>query len=420
MRQTTSRKGIEADFFRRGNYPSLRNIESTLIRHGTYRTIIRNLINGHYFMIRNCYSVIIAGGKGTRFWPLSRTERPKQLLKVLSKKSLIKETAERVYSLGGRNRTLVVTIADQLRPLRKELCALPRRNFIAEPRGKNTAPCIGLAALDVLRRNADAVMIVLPADHWVADVDAFQRTIKTAVELAQRVDHLVTIGIRPDYPETGYGYIMKDRAIGATNRAKVFRVKRFTEKPNVAVARRLIRRGSLWNSGIFVWKAATLLELLNRYQPEIGKGLTAISTAAKGKSLSNPNPKLRAVIAREYKKMPSLSIDYAVLEKAGSEGKVLTVEANFGWSDVGSWAAVHRMMRKDAHGNAGNGRWLHLDAQNCLIHSPDRLVVLLGLTDAVVIDTPDALLVGDLKRSQEVRNLVDELHRQGLGSYTIR
>jgi len=176
----------------------------------------------------------------------------------------------------------------------------------------------------------------------------------------------------------------------------------------------------LWNSGIFVWKAATLLELLNRYQPEIGKGLQAISTAAKGKSLANPNPKLRAVIAREYKKLPSLSIDYAVLEKAGSEGKVLTVEADFGWSDVGSWAAVHRMMRKDAQGNAGNGRWLHLGAQNCLIHSPDRLVVLLGLSEAVVIDTPDALLVGDLKRSQEVRDLVDELHRQGLGSYTIR
>jgi mannose-1-phosphate guanylyltransferase len=371
-------------------------------------------------MTRNCYSVIIAGGKGTRFWPLSRTERPKQLLKILSKKSLIEETAERVYSLGGRNRTLVVTIADQLSALRRELGALPKRNFIAEPQGKNTAPCIGLAAMDVLRRDAEAVMIVLPADHWVADVGAFQRTLKAAVNLAQRTDQLVTIGIRPDYPETGYGYIMKDQALGAKSRAKVFRVKRFTEKPNVAMARRLIRRGSLWNSGIFVWKAATLLELLKRYQPEIGKGLDAIGFAAKGKSLANPIPKLRAVIAREYKKMPSLSIDYAVLEKAGSEGKVLTVEADFGWSDVGSWSAVHRMMRKDAHGNAGNGRWVQLGSRNCLIHSPERLVVLLGLTDAVVIDTPDALLVGDLKRSQEVRELVDELHHQGLESYTIR
>ena len=180
-----------------------------------------------------------------------------------------------------------------------------------------------------------------------------------------------------------------------------------------------MRQGSLWNSGIFVWKAATLIELLNRYQPEIGTKLGAIDKASDGKSLGNPNPKLRAVIAREYKKMPSISIDYAVLEKAGAEGRVLTVEADFGWSDVGSWAAVHRMMHKDAHGNAGNGRWLQLGAKNCLIHSPDRLVVLLGIENAVVVDTPDALLVGDLSRSQEVRELVGELQRQALGHLTV-
>ena len=420
MRQTSAGKRIETDFFCRWNDPILESIENALIRHDTYRTIIRNLINGHSFMIKNCYSVIIAGGKGTRFWPLSRAERPKQLLKILSKKSLIEETAERIYSLGGRSQTLVVTIADQLGPMRKELRALPKHNFIAEPQGKNTGPCIGLAALEVLRRNREAIMIVLPADHWVRDVGAFQRALKTAVALARREDQLVTIGIRPDYPETGYGYIMKDKTFGAKNRSTVFRVKRFTEKPKVTLARRLIRQGSLWNSGIFVWKAATLLELLNRYQPEIGKGLATISAAAKGRSLAIPNPKLRLVIAHEYKKMPSLSIDYAVLEKAGSEGKVMTVEADFGWSDVGSWAAVHRMMRKDANGNAGNGRWLQHGAQNCLIHSPDRLVVLLGISNAVVVDTPDALLVGNLERSQEVRELVDELHRQGLGDYTIR
>jgi mannose-1-phosphate guanylyltransferase len=370
-------------------------------------------------MAANCYSIIIAGGKGTRFWPLSRTQRPKQLLKILSQKSLIEETVERVYSIGGRRNTLVVTIADQISALRKVLRLLPKTNFLAEPQGKNTAPCIGLAALEVLRRNSEAVMIILPADHWVANAAAFQRTLKSAVDLANRQDLLITIGIRPDYPETGYGYIMKDGSFGAKAGTASFRVKRFTEKPNVALARRLIRQGSLWNSGIFVWKASMLLDLLNRYQPEIGKGLKAIGAAAQGRSLAHPNAKLRSIIAREYRKMPSLSIDYAVMEKAGSEGKVLTVEGDFGWSDVGSWAAVHRMMHKDAHGNAGNGRWIQIGSQNCLIHAPDRLVVLLGLTDAVVVDTPDALLVGDLKRSQEVRELVDELHRQGLGSYAI-
>jgi mannose-1-phosphate guanylyltransferase len=369
-------------------------------------------------MPTECFTVIIAGGKGTRFWPLSRVRRPKQLLKILSRKSLLRETAERVYALSGREQILVVTVADQIDSVRRDLRDLPKNNFLSEPVGKNTAPCISLAALEVIQQNPDAVMIVLPADHWVTDNAKFRRAIKTAVNLAVHRDQLVTIGIRPDYPETGYGYIMKGKPVGPTT-VKAFVVRRFTEKPRLALARRLLRQGSLWNSGIFVWKAATLLQLLSRYQPVIAKSLHAIARAANGRSLSRPNPKLRAVIAREYKKMPSLSIDYAVMEKAGSEGKVLTVEADFGWSDVGSWSAVHRMMKQDADGNAGAGRWLGLDAKNCLVHAPERLVVLLGVENAVVVDTPDALLVADLRRSQQVRDLVDALNRNGLSSYTF-
>lgn len=363
------------------------------------------------------FSVIIAGGKGTRFWPLSRARRPKQLLKILSGKSLIEETADRVTALGGRRQTLVVTVADQLAALSHELRSLPKNNFLAEPEGKNTAPCIGLAALEAVRRDPAAVMIVLPADHWVRDNAAFRRTLKTAVALAQRHDRLVTIGIRPEYPETGYGYIVKGKPVGAKS-SVAFVVKRFTEKPTLALARNLIRRRALWNSGIFVWKASTLLELLARYQPAIAAALESIRRSAEGKSLANPKPKLRAAIAREYKKMPNLSIDYAVMEKAGAEGEVLTLEADFGWSDVGSWAAVHRMMAKDGNGNASRGRWLGLGAKNCLIHAPHRLVVLLGIENTVVVDTPDALLIGALDRSQEVRDLVDALNRRGLGSYT--
>ncbi|MGH7794133.1 MAG: mannose-1-phosphate guanylyltransferase [Candidatus Binatia bacterium] len=370
-------------------------------------------------MSKNCFSVIIAGGKGTRFWPLSRARRPKQLLKIIGRKSLIEETAERVYPLSGRNQTLVVTIADQVNALRRELSDLSKHNFLTEPQGKNTAPCIGLAALEVIKRNPDAVMIVLPADHWVGDGAAFRRTLKAAVALAQQHEQLITIGIRPNYPETGYGYIVKGKAVAGNNLSAPFLVKRFTEKPTLAAAQRLIRQRSLWNSGIFVWKASTLLALLARYQPAIAKGLKAIKHAAAGKSLANPGPKLRAIIAREYKKMPNLSIDYGVMEKAGSEGKVLSLKADFGWSDVGSWSAVHRMLRKDINGNASQGRWLGRGAKNCLIHAPDRLVVLLGMENAVVVDTPDALLVGDLNRSQEVRELVDELNRKGLGSYTV-
>lgn len=370
-------------------------------------------------MDKHCFNVIIAGGKGTRFWPLSRAQRPKQLLKILSLKSLIDETVERVYGLGGRERTLVVTVAEQVGALRKELPALPKGNFIAEPLGKNTAPCIGLAALEVLHRDPKGIMVVLPADHWVADAKGFRRTLKSAIALAKKHDRLVTIGIRPDYPETGYGYIMKSTKLAAAG-GTAFQVKRFTEKPNEAIAKKLIRQGSLWNSGIFVWKASLLLELLNRHQPAIGTALGRIGKAAASKSIANPSPALRRTIHREYGNMPSISIDFAVLEKAGAEGKVVTVEADFGWSDVGSWSAVHRMMDKDAHGNAGNGRWVQVGAKNCLIHSPDRLVVLLGIDNAVVVDTPDAILVGDLNRSQEVREIVDELHRQGLGHYTVK
>ncbi len=369
-------------------------------------------------MKAKCYSVIIAGGKGTRFWPLSRSLRPKQLLKILGRRSLISETVSRVLSISGRKQTLVVTVAEQLNALRKELHDLPRRNFLAEPQGKNTAPCIGLAALDVVARDPGAVMTVLPADHWVTDTEGFRSTLRAATDMATRHDRLITIGIRPNYPETGYGYIMKGKSLG--NNTASYQVKRFREKPSVVMAQQLIRQGSLWNSGIFVWKAALLLELIQRYQPRIANGLEQIKKAAGGKSLGAPSPRMRAIIAREYKKMPNISIDYAVLERAGSEDKVITLEADFGWSDVGSWAAVHRMMPHDEHGNAGNGKWLALGAKNSFIHAGKRLVVLLGVEDTVVVDTPDALLVGDIKRSQEVRELVDELKRKGYGAYTLK
>jgi len=371
-------------------------------------------------MKSKCYSVIIAGGKGTRFWPLSRSQQPKQLLKIFSAKSLIRETADRVESLGGRAQTLVITVAEQVDALAQELRFLPRKNFIAEPQGKNTAPCIGLAALELMARDPAAVMVILPADHWVADKDAFCRTLKAAVALAVRHDQLITIGIRPAYPETGYGYIVRGERLGGNRRAYAYQVKHFKEKPSIATAQHLIGQGALWNSGIFVWKASTLLDLLDRYQPAIALGLETIRKAAQGQSLGNPTPRLRAVMRRAYEKLPNISIDHAVLEKAGSEERVLTLEGNFRWSDVGSWAAVHRMLRQDPQGNAGKGKWLGFGAKNCLVHAPDRLVVLLGMEDALVVDTPDALLVGDLKRSQEIRDVVEELKKRGYGSYTIK
>jgi mannose-1-phosphate guanylyltransferase len=368
----------------------------------------------------NIFSVILAGGKGTRFWPLSRSERPKQLLSILSSKTLVRETAERMLPLSGIERTVVVTVEAQLKALARELPDLPRRNFIAEPEGKNTAPCIGLAALEVAARDPGAVMLVVPADHWVADAVAFRRAMESAVRVAASGERLVTIGVRPDYPETGYGYILKGKSVDGPSSAGAARVKRFQEKPTPRVARRLIREGALWNSGMFAWRVGTILKALRRYQPEIADALDKISAGAGEKSLTRPAPRLANLISREYRKVPSISIDYAVLEKAAAEGAVATLDAEFGWSDIGSWSAVHRMMRRDLNGNAAHGKWFALGAQNCLVHAPHRLVVLLGVQNAVVVDTPDAVLVGDLTRSQEVRELVEELKKSGLGSYTIK
>lgn len=371
-------------------------------------------------MTQQSYAVIMAGGKGTRFWPLSRARRPKQLLKILSRKSLVRETLDRIVPLFGRDRILVVTVAEQYRALRKELAILPAKNFLIEPEGKNTAPCLGLAAIELSARNPDAVMVILPADHWVSDPAPFHRTLREAIGLAARSDSLVTIGIRPSYAETGYGYILKGTRLNGKTNIPAFRVRRFQEKPSAKKARQLIRLGSLWNSGIFAWKSSVLLEMLSRYNPPVFRGLTRIQKGAEGKALTSPNPALRALLRREYKKMPNISIDHSVLEKAGSAGRVWMVEANFAWSDVGSWAAVHRMLPRDKNGNAGTGKWLAIQSSNSLVHAPDRLVVLLGLNHAVVVDTNDALFVGDIRRAQEVRDLIGELKRQGFGRLTIR
>lgn len=365
------------------------------------------------------YAVIMAGGSGTRFWPLSRSRRPKQLLKILGQKSLIRQTVERILPLFKRENILVVTVADHYPAIRRELPFLPGKNFLVEPRRNNTAPCIGLAAAEIERREPQAIMAALPADHWISDVKSFQKTIRAALQLAKKHDLLLTMGIKPGYPETGYGYILKGETIEGSCPA-TYRARDFKEKPDLERAKEWIELGALWNSGVFVWKVSTILEMLRRFAPAIAAGLDRIKEALQGKRLGSSSPKIQATLRREYKKMPNISIDHAVLEKAGAEGKVMSLEANFGWSDVGSWAALPRLLPRDREGIAGVGRWLAFKSKDCLIYSPDRLVALLGIHDAVVVDTPDALLVADIRRAQEVRDLVEELGRRGYRRYVIR
>ncbi len=371
-------------------------------------------------MKRQRYAVIMAGGRGTRFWPLSRVRRPKQLLKVLSRKSLIRETVDRIAPLFDLENILIVAVSDHFKAIRKELNMLPKSNFLLEPKGNNTAPCIGLAALEITARDPNAIMTVLPADHSISDVSSFRNKVKAASQLSEAHDALVTIGIQPSYPETGYGYILKGKAIKGTPRDPVYRVKAFKEKPTLKEATLQVQSGSLWNSGMFVWRVSTILTMLERYAPRIFRSLERIKQGVNGASLGTPGPKVRAILQREYGRMPSLSIDHAVLEKAGSTGKVMTMEAKFGWSDIGSWASLFKLLPHDREGNAAIGHWLGIYSKNCLIHSADRLVVLLGMQDTMVIDTPDALLVGDIKRSQDLREVIKILELKGYGRYLIK
>ena len=363
------------------------------------------------------YAVIMAGGKGTRFWPLSRPDRPKQLLKILSQRTLISETLRRITPPFRRENVLVVTAAEHFKEVRKELRDLPTRNLLLEPQGNNTAPCIGLAAIEVAARNPNALMAVFPADHWITDPYKFRETVRAALKLAQETDALVTVGIQPAYPETGYGYIRKGRPVLGSRGVAAYQVNNFQEKPNHTKAVQLIRAGSLWNSGIFIWKASTILKLLQRFSPRVFQGLTEIQKA-RGTGLGGiPRARLLTVLRREYRKMPAISIDQAVLEKAGATGKVLTVKADFGWSDVGSWASLHRLLPHDSRGNAAVGDWLAVDAKGCLVFSPHRLVVLLGMRNTVVVDSPNALLVADRERTQEIREVVRRLQKKGYQRY---
>jgi len=371
-------------------------------------------------MKRTLYAVIMAGGKGTRFWPLSTAQRPKQLLKLLSARSLVQETADRVAPLFSRSRTMIVTVDEQQRALRKELPRLPRANFLIEPQGNNTAPCIGLAAIELAARDPDAIMAVLPADHWVADARRFSQALRAAVRFAARENVLITVGMRPAYPETGYGYILKGGKAARESAGAIYRVAGFAEKPPAKKALQLMRRGALWNSGIFVWRAATILESIRRYAPAVARGLDRIQAIARGRKLATLPANDAAAFRREYRRMPNISIDYAVLEKAGSEGKVATLEADFGWSDVGNWDALHRMLAKDAGGNAGVGPRLAFRSKNCLAYADKRLIAMLGMENTVVVDTADAVLVADMRRSQEVKDLLEELQRSGYKKYAVR
>ena len=349
-------------------------------------------------------AVIMAGGRGTRFWPRSRKKLPKQLLNIIGEKTILEQTVDRIRPLCDWDRMFIVTEKDQAPQIRSLLPDLPTEHLLVEPLGKNTAPCVGLAALVLADRDPEAVMVILPADHYIAQVPVFQQTLSAAVDAARSGEYLITLGITPLFPETGYGYIEKGEELSFLQDRPVWRVKAFHEKPDRVKAEAMVAAGSYyWNSGMFVWTVSAILKKMAQYTPALYGELMdlqpRIGQADWDEALLNA-----------YQRMEDISIDYAVMEKADN---VLMLEGNFGWNDVGSWEAVYQLETKDSLGNCLQGPVIVIDSRGCLVHSPNKTVALLGIRDLVVVETPDALLICPRERSQEVKKIVALLEQAG-------
>jgi mannose-1-phosphate guanylyltransferase len=352
----------------------------------------------------NVFPVVMAGGSGTRFWPLSRAARPKQFLALGGGAPLLAETVARLPPLAGPDRTFVVCGPVHAAAARALLPGVPPENVVVEPCARNTAPAIGLAALHVARRDPAGVLAVLPSDHHVARPDLFRDALAAAARLAAQ-GLLATIGIRPSRAETGYGYLRAGEPLARDPSGLLpAKVERFVEKPDRAIAERYLADGRyLWNAGIFAFRADVLLEEIRASMPELGERLDAIGAAL-------GTPAYDAVLADAFPRCPSQSIDYGVMERSS---RIAVVPADFGWSDVGSFAALPEVRAADAAGNVVEGDALVVDGRDNVVLAKDRLVAVVGVDGLVVVDAGDALLVCPKERAQDVKKAVDELRRRG-------
>ncbi len=348
------------------------------------------------------HAVIMAGGKGERFWPLSRTRTPKQLLEIVGRKTMFEQTVARLKPLVDESRLWVVTNASQATSIRRYLPRAAHSHVIAEPVGRNTAPCVALAAYLIAREDPEGVMVVLPADHVISPAAKFRSAIRACAGVARDRESLITIGIKPGYPATGYGYIKRGRKVLGKGTQTFYRVERFIEKPDRKRARSFIR-GPLysWNSGIFVWSVPTICRALEAHLPEVASKLQPLRTLAVGKR--------RDFLKKTFPALPSISIDCGVMEK---HPDVLVTPAAFDWDDVGSWEALKNHFPKDGSNNLGKGKFVTHDASGCIVFSRRPLVGLVGVSNLIVVATEDAVLVCPREKAQDVRKLVRQLGKK--------
>ena len=352
----------------------------------------------------NRYGVIMAGGGGTRFWPLSRQKRPKQVINLTGKDLMINETIERMARVIPRENIFSVTSAEQAPCIRDAINGrvLPD-HILSEPTACNTAACIGYAAVEITSRYGDGTMLVTPADHFIRDVDALSKVFEKALSAAEREDKLLTIGIHPDRPATGFGYIRFD----AKASSDVKPVLEFREKPDVETAKKYVASGEYtWNSGMFAWKVSTILRKFAQYAPDIYAELAKLGEA-KGTASE------QAMLEKVYSAIRKISVDYAVMEPSAAAGDVLVIPAEFGWSDVGSWDMLSVLHAPDMDGNVFVGDVLAINAKENMCYSTKKLIALVDVSNLVVVETDDAIMICPGDRAQDVKLLVDEIRRQG-------
>ena len=352
-------------------------------------------------MANPIYALILAGGSGERFWPLSRRSRPKQLLRLISKQTLLEQTLARLDGLVPPERILILTNVEQEAAVRELLKDFPKENIVAEPAKRDTAAAVALGAGWVAGRDHSATMLVLPADHVIADAAAFRETLSTAAKAAEETGSMVAIGIKPTWACPGFGYIEQGepmRLRDDAGKVAIHHVLRFREKPNVDLAESFLRKGNFrWNAGMFVWSVPTVLSEFNRHAPELADFISQIRAPGNFEN----------ILRDRFSKLPRISFDYAIMEKAD---RVLVVEASFDWDDVGSWTAVARYFKNDDEGNAANREITAVDSSNNIVFGQDdATVALLGVHNLIVVRTKDALLICHRHQAESIKNLIGKL-----------